>query len=249
MSIPTPWHEDDQFWQAIAPIDFDKTRWERAPGEVEQILALMKPPAGARILDLCCGPGRHSLELARHGYKVTGVDRTDAFLGEAGRRAKAEGLAVEFVRGDMRRFLRPDAFDGIINIFTSFAYFEDPDEDRGVLSNACRSLRPGGSFVVDTLAKEVVARNFKERDWNESDGTVVLEERKIVRDWTAVESRWVILQGQFRKEIRFTLRLYSAAELSAILRGVGFRDVQIYGDLSGTPYDQTAKRLVAVARK
>lgn len=249
MSFPTPWHEDDGFWQAIAPIDFDKERWERAPREADQILALMKPAPGARILDLCCGPGRHSLELARRGFKVTGVDRTDAFLEEGRRRARAAKLEIEFVREDMRRFIRPDAFDGAMNIFTSFAYFEDAEEDRVVLSNACRSLREGGVFVVDTLAKEVVARNFRERDWNESGGIAVLEERKIVRDWTAIESRWVILQGDSRREIRFTLRLYSAAELSAILRGVGFRTIEVYGDLSGSAFDHSAKRLVAVARK
>jgi SAM-dependent methyltransferase len=249
MSIPTPWHEDDAFWEAIAPFDFDKERWERAPGEVDRILALMKPPAGARVLDLCCGPGRHSLELARRGFRVTGVDRTAGFLEEAGRRARAEGLEVEWVREDMRRFVRPETFDGVINIFTSFAYFDDRVEDRLVLYNAWRSLKESGVFVVDTMAKEVVAREFRERTWSESGGTVLLEERKIVRDWTAIESRWVILQGGARKEVRFTLRLYSAAEMSSTLRDVGFREVQVFGDLSGAPFDHQARRLVAVARR
>jgi SAM-dependent methyltransferase len=249
MSIPTPWHEDDAFWEAMALVDFDRERWERAPREVDQILKLLKPAAGGRVLDLCCGPGRHSLELARRGFKVTGVDRTAAFLEDAGRRARAEKLDIEFVRDDMRRFARPDSFDGAINLFTSLGYFEDPVEDRMVVYNVLNSLRPGGTFVVDVLAKEIVARSFHERDWSEKGGHVLLEERKIVRDWTAIESRWVIIGGESRREVRFTLRLYSAAELTAVLRDVGFREVQVYGDLEGAPFDHQAKRLVAVARK
>jgi SAM-dependent methyltransferase len=249
MSIPAPWYEDDAFWNAIGLAVFDETQWQSAPKEVDQIASLVKLQPGSRILDLCCGPGRHSLELARRGYKITGVDRTAAFLDEAKRRAVADKLEVEFVREDMRKFVRPGAYDAILNLFSSFAYFDDPVEDRLVLFNALESLRPGGVFVVDTMAKEVLARSFLERDWSERGGLLRLEERKIVRDWTAIESRWVIIRGQERREVRFTLRLYSASELSGVLRDVGFRQVEVFGDLSGSPYDHQAKRLVVVARK
>ena len=86
-----PWHEDDTFWHAWAPVMFETQRWEAAPGEVERALELLGVEPGAALLDMCCGPGRHALELARRGLRVTAVDRTEdyvaslqALLAEAG---------------------------------------------------------------------------------------------------------------------------------------------------------------------
>ncbi|MEA3403954.1 MAG: class I SAM-dependent methyltransferase [Armatimonadota bacterium] len=123
-----PWHEDDAFWATWRPAMFGAERWERAPEEVEQALELLHPPDGARILDLCCGPGRHSLELARRGFRVTAVDRTEEYLRSLREAAADEGLEVEAVLEDMRRYRQPAAFDAAINLFTSFGYFEDEAE-------------------------------------------------------------------------------------------------------------------------
>lgn len=243
------WHEDDAFWQTMAPNMFTEQRWAAAPEEVDGAVALLAVEPPACILDLCCGPGRHSLELARRGFKVTAVDRTAASVQEAKRRAEGEALAVEFVQEDMRRFCRPDAFDGVINLFTSFGYFEDAADDRQVLLNVHRSLNDGGRLVLEMMGKEVLARKFRERDWHEEDGVLFLAERRICRDWTWIENRWILLDGQRREEFAVCHRIYSAAELSALLKECGFREVSVYGDLAGSPYDHTAGRLVVVARK
>ena len=147
------WHEDDHFWEQTAPFQFDERRWAAASKEVEQALALLQLKEGAAVLDLCCGPGRHSLELARRGFKVTGVDRTARFLEEARRRAEAEGLAIEFVQDDMRTFHRPGTFDAAINLFTPFGYFDDPEEDHRVLENIYASLKPHGKLLLDVMGK------------------------------------------------------------------------------------------------
>ncbi len=241
------WFEDDDLWKV--GILFSKNRWAAAPAEAEQAVALLGVKPKAAILDLCCGPGRHALELARRGFVVTGVDRTPSYLEQARKQAEAEGLTVEFVKADMREFCRPDAFDGIINMFTAFGYFEDPAEDQQVLVNVHHSLKPGGAFVIDIMGKEVLARIFRERDWHEENGCILLEERKISQAWIWIESRWIVLQGADRQEFRVSLRLYSAAELSALLQECGFTSVVVYGGLAGAPYDHTASRLVVVARK
>ena len=95
----------------------------------------------------------------------------------------------------------------------------------------------------------MLTRIFQEKRWFEEDGTIVLEESKINEDWSAVECRWIIIRDSKRDEFRFSLRLYSAARLSELLKSCGFGQVEIYGDLCGSPYDQTAKRLVVVAHK
>lgn len=243
------WHEDDEFWKVFAPLMFSEDRWDATPVEVDSLLSLLALQPGATVLDLCCGPGRHSLELARRGFCVTGVDRTESYLQEARARAAQEELGVEFVQEDMRRFCRPDAFDAAIMMYTSFGYFGDPAENQQVLANVCRSLKDGGALLIEMMGKEVLARIFVERGWEESGETVMLQERKVVNDWRWMENRWILLQGGERHEFKVTHWIYSAAEMADLLTACGFRTVNAHGDVEGCPYDHTARRLVVVARK
>ncbi|MBA7619403.1 hypothetical protein ES703_26742 [subsurface metagenome] len=98
------WHENDAFWETLAPMVFREQMWANVPLELDGVISLLKISPRARVLDLCCGPGRHSLELARRGFKVTGVDRTKLYLDEAQRQAEAEGLKIEFVQDDRGLF-------------------------------------------------------------------------------------------------------------------------------------------------
>jgi len=244
-----PWYEDDAFWETWAPYMFGKERWENAPQEVTNLISLLKISPGATVLDLCCGPGRHALELSRRGFSVVGVDRTRIYLDKARKQAETEGLKVEFLQEDMRNYCKPGAFDAVINLFTSFGFFEDKREDELVLKNVYRSLKEGGVFVIDIIGKEVIARIFRERDWSEEDGVLFLEDRKVVKDWSWMENRWILIKGNKREEFHFSHRPYSAVELATLLKTSGFNTITIYGDLAGSPYDHKAKRLVAVAQK
>lgn len=243
------WHTDDAFWQKAEPFMFGEESWERAPQQVDQLLALLELAPGSHILDCPCGPGRHSLELARRDYRVTGVDRTRYYLSSAQRKADAESLTIEFVLDDMRQFRRPETFDAALSMFTSFGYFEDPAENNQVLVNYNRSLKEGGVLLMEMAGKEIIARIYQQRDWREQNGVYLLEERHVVDDWTRTQSRWILLEDGAVQEFVFTHWLYSAGELGNMLAECGFAQVDIYGDLEGAPYDLEAKRLVAVARK
>ena len=249
MEKAEPWHEDDAFWETWGPVLFTRQRLADAPVEVERIVALLNLKPGTRVLDLGCGVGRHSLELARRGFQVTGVDRTGRYLEQASAQAAKEGLKVEFVQDDMRNFCRANAFDAVINMFTTFGYFEDPEEDRQVALNVYRSLKSGGLFLLDTMGKEVLARIFQENRWHEENGALVLEERKVSQNWGWMENRWIMIKDDKRSEFRVNHRLYSATELISLLTGCGFKHVDACGDLDGSAYDHTARRLVVVARK
>lgn len=249
MDKKAPWYENDDFWETVAPFLFHEKRWAATPAEVDQVVALLQVDAGASFLDMCCGPGRHSLELARRHYRVTGVDRTVKYLEKAREKAAQEGLSAEFVQEAMRYFCRPNTFDGALLLFTSFGYFENPDDNRQVLVNVYRSLKKGGTLLIEVIGKEVVARVFRERDWREFDGVMLLEERNPNEDWSKMEDRWIIINGQIRKEFKFSHWLYSASELSTLLRESGFSSLEVYGNLEGSPYDYTARRLVIVAKK
>jgi SAM-dependent methyltransferase len=138
------WYEDDTFWETVAPFLFDEMRWAATPGEVDCIIELLGVDPPASILDLCCGPGRHALELTRRHYTVTGVERTVFYLEKAEEQAEKEGISIELVQEDMRTFCRPESFDGVIMMLTSFGYFEKEDEDRQVLLNVYKSLKEKG---------------------------------------------------------------------------------------------------------
>lgn len=244
-----PWHEDDAFWETWGPVMLTDQRLADAVEQVENVISLLGIKPGAHVLDLGCGVGRHSLELARRGFQVTGVDRTQKYLEQASRQAQKEGLKVEFVREDMRTFCRPDTFDAAINMFTSFSYFEDPEEDRQVVLNVYRSLKSGGIFLLETMGKEVLARIFLENNWHEEDGVLILEERKVTRNWGWMENRWIMFKDNKRTEFKVTHRLYAATELIALLTGCGFSRADAYRDLEGNAYDHTARRLAVVGRK
>jgi SAM-dependent methyltransferase len=243
------WHERDDFWETFAPFMFTAERWAAAAAEVEQVLRLLGVDSGAAVLDLGCGPGRHSLELARRGFRVIGVDRTAHYLQQAREKAAEEGLAVEFVQADMREFCWPESFDAVISLFTSFSYFEDPAENRRVLLNVYRSLKEGGRLLLDTMGKEVLARIFQPRDWSERDGVFFLQERTVRGNWSQMENRWIMLRGDERREFAISHWIYAASELSDLLRDCGFDAVDVWGDFEGAPYDHTASRLVIVAQK
>ena len=249
---PTPWHEDESFWHHLAPIIFSEKRWTSAAQEVDHILALtgIAPAPGSAVLDLPCGPGRHCLEFARRGFAVTGVDITQAYLDEARRRADAEGLPLELLCADMRRFSRLNHFDLAVNLFTSFGYFTDPRDDEQVARNILASLRPGGTLVMDLMGREVVARIFRPREWVElGDGGLLLEHREILHDWTWNRMRWIYIRDGVRHDHTLEVRLYSADQLKALLAGAGFEQVRVFGNYEGAPYDHEAQRLVVTARK
>jgi len=244
------WHDNDDFWKGTAPAVFTAQRWAAAKTEVEQIVSLVGLQPGDAVLDMGCGPGRHSLEFARRGYQVTGVDRTAQYLAAAQDAARQEGLSAEWVESDMRRFSRENAFNAAVSLLTTFGYFENPADDRRVAENLLTSLKPGGHLVMELMGKEVLARIFRRYDWHEEpDGIIVLEERKVSKDWSWIDCRWIVIRGDERREHNFGHRLFSAGELKELLASVGFTDVKAYGSLKGTPYDREAERLVLVAKK
>lgn len=245
----TDWWEEAEFWELFGGTLFDAASWKTAEEQVGEVEALLGIEPPLRVLDLCCGPGRHTLALARRGYRVLGVDRTEHFLEEARRRADEEGLDVDLAHADMRDFVEPEGFDVALNMLTSFGYFEDPDEDTKVIANLYESLVPGGRALLDMMGKEILARAFQAREWHERHGDFYLYERRILADWSWIENRWIRIDMDERHEYTVGHRLYSALEFKRLLMDGGFVDVRAYGGLDGRPYDQEAERLVVVGTK
>jgi SAM-dependent methyltransferase len=258
----TEWFNDENFWDVYAPVMFDESRWAEVPIVSDGVISLAKfdlynlekkGRKTPRILDLCCGFGRISLELARRGCRVTGVDITKSYL-EAGRDdAARENLDVEFVERDVRVFKRRESFDLAVNLYNSFGYFENPADDLLLAKNAFASVKPGGAFIIEVLGKEIAVRDYTEAEWFERAGWTVLTETSPVDSWGSIWNRWILLKegkkGLERHEKVFIQRLYAASELKRLLLEAGFERVEIYGDWDGRVYDMDAIMLITVARK
>jgi SAM-dependent methyltransferase len=246
--MPDAWYEDDAFWVSMSTALFDAGRLAGTVEEVDAVADLTGMVPGMRVLDLCCGPGRHSVELARRGMLVTGVDRTRPYLRRARRKAAREGLEIDFVEQDMREPLGQARYDVALNMFTSFGYFASPSDDLRVAANLRRALKPGGVLLMDTIGKEILARGWQPRDWAElPEGGFLLQQRHLSQGWSWIENRWVLIREGQVEEYTIGHRLYAASELAGLLRSVGFASVQIFGSLRGDPYDELCQRLVLVA--
>ncbi len=245
----TEWFENEAFWEGTFPFMFPDERMEAAPEQVDKILALAECSGGA-VLDLCCGPGRHSVELAKRGFRVTGVDRTPFLLDKARERGRAQGVDVEWIHQDMREFSRPDAFDLATSMFTSFGYFDDKGEDRHVLANIFLSLKAGGRLVMEMMGKERLAHIFQPTSSQQlEDGTLLVERREVFDDWTRIRNEWILIKDDRVTTFRLHHTVYAGEELRTLLSDAGFVDVRLFGDLDGNPYGTDATRLVAVAAK
>jgi len=245
----TDWFADEGFWKRFYPVLFPEERFEAAQEQVDKILGLAQFN-GSCILDLACGPGRHSVVLALRGFKVTGVDLSPFLLGKARQRAELAGVGIEWVNDDMRNFRRPEAFDLALSMFTSFGYFENKEDDLKVLRNIFDSLVNGGACLIDIVGKEWLAKHFLPTSSNElPDGSLMIERREIYDDWSRIRNRWILLKEGMAAEFCFHHTLYSAQELKDRLGHVGFERIRICGDLEGNEYGTEAKRLIAIAWK
>ena len=183
-----------------------------------------------RILDLCCGQGRHSLELARRGFaRVTGLDRSRYLIRLARKRARQRNLPVSFHEGDARRFRLGDGeFDCVCVLGNSFGYFERPEDDLAVLEAVKRALASGGALVMDLMDGDWMRRHFDPRSWEWVDQNhFVCRERDLAGDGDRLISREVVVHAE-RGVIAdqfYAERLYSKERLEILLTGAGFSNV------------------------
>jgi SAM-dependent methyltransferase len=226
---------------------------ERTQREVDFAVSVLGLQPGQHVLDLCCGYGRHSIELARRGYRVTGVDLSQAQLGMARRAAAEAGIDVEWVEADMREL--PDdlsgQIDAVVNMFTAFGYFEDEAEDQRVLEGVARVLRPGGKLLIDFINREGTMRRFRFKDWEAfDDGALVLHERKFDMVTSIQTDEMTIVEADgSRHNGSIAVRWYTLTELIAMLSRAGLTFHQAWGDFDGSDYGIDSRRMIVMAEK
>lgn len=243
------WFTKADFWSLFYEWMFPAESFVQATEQIQDIVNLSGITTGA-VLDLCCGPGRHSIPLRKLGFDVTGVDLQSFLLGKARDYASKENVSIEFIEQDMLTFRRAESFDLVVNLFSSFGYFSNPEDDARVLENAYFSLKNGGWIVLELRGKEIHAMGYAETlSYEMPNGDLIFQRTATNDDWTSSNSTWVYVQGEHAQTYHMNYNLYSGAELRELLRKAGFRNVRVYGNLKGAPYNHNAKRLVLVAEK
>ncbi len=214
---------------------------------VEAIWTLLELEPGMEVLDLACGHGRIANGLAERGARVTGLDATPLFLERARRDAAVRGVEVDYVEGDMRSLPWSERFDRIVSWFTAYGYFDD-DDNRRVLGEAHRALRPGGRLLIELNNRDRILREFRPHHVLERNGDFMLQ----LVEWDAPGSRtrneWVVIRdGQVRRH-PFSVRMLTFTELRDWLLQAGFDDVAGC-DWDGEPLTLETRRMVTIARR
>ncbi|QJC52980.1 class I SAM-dependent methyltransferase [Paenibacillus albicereus] len=225
--------------------------WEQAEHEVGRLAARLGLAAGARIADIGCGMGRHSLALSRLGYEVSGLDLSSALLQEA--RSQPGSEAVRWYEGDMRRMPFADAaFDAAVNLFTSFGYFEEDREHLQVLRELRRILKPGGRFVIDFLNAEQVRRSLlpESSRVDEETGTVIVENRFIEHGRVVKKIELTDADGGEARRYTESVRLLGEPWFRSALAEAGLALETVNGGYEGEPYEpERSRRLVLFGRR
>jgi D-alanine-D-alanine ligase len=201
--------------------------------EIDMVCRYASLELNDRILDLCCGQGRHCLELARRGFKnVTGVDRSRYLIRLAKKRAKKEGLAVNFHEGDARRFRLPEnSFHCVTLMGNSFGYFDREEDDVQVLEAVKRVLVPSGLVVMDLADGEWIRTHFDRRSWEWIDEDhFVCRERSLSADGRRLISREVVVHAEkgVIADQFYAERLYTREQIKDLLESVGFASVRFF---------------------
>lgn len=219
-----------------------------AEDHIKLILETVKIPSGSKILDMACGAGRHAIILARKNFSVTGVDLSENLLAIANQSAQIENLKINFVQSDIRNFKTADKFNLVINLFTSFGYFDTDEENFAVLQKAYDLLMDDGYFILDFFNSNYLKENLVEFSEEKLDGAEIHQYRKIIDK--RVNKKIVITKNGSLNTYFESVRMYTKEELVNAVQNIGFEIHKTFGDFLGDKFEQfTSPRLILICKK
>jgi SAM-dependent methyltransferase len=246
--MPTNWWENFfhgvalDFWRAV--ITDELTR-----AEADFIQKQLQLSANARVLDVPCGNGRHSIELARRGFKLTGIDLAGEFLTEARSKARADGVSIEWHERDMRDLAWSGEFDGAFCFGNSFGYLDD-GANADFLKSLSKTLKPGARFILDAPAvAECMLPTFQPNRSMEIAGITVSIEHRYDHEQGLMFNDFTFTRDGVEDKRPSTQRVYTYRELTELLQDAGLEVVNAYASLEEEPFKLGAHRLLLVSAK
>lgn len=250
-----PWWEDLFSEEYLRTHDRpDELLVQREVNFIEESLGMEKH---AVVLDLACGSGDHTTELALRGYSVVGLDYSNGQLALAEQRSKQRTRAAmsstlpSFVHGDMRELGYVENFDGVYCWSTSFGYFDD-EKNLGVLQSVHRSLKQGGMFLLDVANRDYVAKNTPGLNWFEGDRCVCMDDTYLDFFTSRLRvKRTAMFEGGLSRELDYSIRLYTLHEIGKLLHEAGFKVLEVTGHPAhpGVFFGSESPRIIVLAER
>lgn len=215
------------------------------------MMEILELPDGSRLLDVPCGQGRHAHLLAEAGFSVDGLDFSEHLLSLA--RKRGTGSRLRFTQGDMRKMPRrwTGRYDALVNLFTSFGFFNDPSDDMTVIREFARVLKPGGVMLWHGGSRDGVMSRFLSRDWWETaNGTMVAHERAFdpLSGILTIESTWSTA-GRKPQHRTHRIRLYTATRLAELCASAGLIVENSWDGFADKALARTSGEMMLLARK
>ena len=222
---------------------------DQTKAEVDFLSAELGCVSGARVLDVPCGDGRHTLELAALGFQMTGVDISESQIQEAGLRAGPAALSIEWLCADMRDLDWAGEFDAAFCFGNSFGYLQFADMEQ-FLAGIARALKSGARFVIQTnMAAESILPLLKERNWYQVDDILFAIANEYRADLSRLETECTFVRGGRTERKRFSHGVYTVAEIQRMLATAGFRIAALYGSLMRESVKLGSHSIYIVAEK
>ncbi|MFQ6098186.1 MAG: class I SAM-dependent methyltransferase, partial [Armatimonadota bacterium] len=219
--------------------------------EVAGICSLLQLTRQDRVLDVCCGMGRHLVRLRARGYDVVGLDYSNMMLRRAAAAAATWNVACRLVRGDAARLpFRSGSFAKVVNLFNSFGYCLSDEDNERVIREASRCLVRGGDFLLETRNKSYQLAGLPMRcAVRLPNGRRYQHYSHYDRKRRRLNTEWTEDDASGRLVHAASVRLYEMAELKRILEEAGLRLVRVFGNYHGDPFQRHNRQLILLARK
>jgi len=226
------------FWSQAIP----ETHTTKEADFLEKALAVQ---SGARLLDVPCGHGRHSIQLAERGYRMTGVDLSPDFLSAA----KSSRAKVDWRQADMRHLQFDDAsFDGAFCFGNSFGYLDYPSAN-AFLATLARALKPGARLVIDTPTVAEAMSLFAPKRWHRFGDLIVLSESRYEAEHSRLDIDYTFLRGGNIDTRPMSSYIFAAAEVRRMLESAGFEVVSLHGGVAGEPFKLGSPLVIIAMRR
>ena len=242
------------WWQELFRGGYFRSIMDNIPSRrtMQQVRFIMKAlelKNRGSVLDICCGTGRHLIPLVKRGIKATGVDLCPVYVQEAERKAKKAKAELNLICEDARNIKFHEEFSGAINMWTSIGFFEKETDNFRVIKKAYEALKPGGGFLLDTVNRDGLVRNFTRKHWWESGDYRVLQESEFDLTTARLNMIWTFngKGEEIHKEI--SVRIYCFHELREYFEKAGFEEVTAYGAFDFSPLSIDSGRLLIVGKK
>jgi SAM-dependent methyltransferase len=224
---------------------------ERTDIEVEGIIKLLKLTANEKIMDIPCGYGRHTIELAMRGYDIVGIDLNATHLHAALENAYKKNTNAKFMKGNMLNIDFENEFDVIINMFYSFGFFDTDEENMKVLKNFKKALRPNGKFLMhtDVNIPRIITGKYKTDELRHLKSGAILKIQDRYNSKTKrIDGAWTIENNSKVIEKKYSVRVYEEMEFRNMCIEAGFSSCIAYSGWDGREYNSDSEEIFFIAQ-